>query len=57
MGNGELVSIPKLKEELQLSASKSSIRRAILKLGFTYKRQGLDLYVREKDHIVQLRHK
>lgn len=57
MDRGEVVTAAAIKEGTGLNLSSATVTRALKKLGYSYKKVERDLYVREKPHVIQMRHK
>ena len=52
---GELVTIAKIRQHLEKKVKHDTVRRAMTDMGFTFKRRGIDFYVRERSDIVTWR--
>ena len=51
------MTVAAIKEGTGLNLSLAAVTRALKKLGYSYKKVERDLYVREKPHVIQMRHK
>ena len=51
------MTVNKIHTELEVDYSYSTVRRAMIQMGYSCKREGHDLYVSEKPDVVQQRHR
>ena len=55
MNNGELVTVQKIKMAIDTHVSCDTLRHTLKEMGYKFKKKGNDLYVHERQDVVEWR--